>query len=125
MTVNLCMTHLTVQFIVDVERNHTTFESAHTMLYESGLPAIFWVYASEYATQMYDFLPTKTVVGYMSPVQARYGFVPDVARLRRFACICYCLIPSQTRDKRFVDKAYKCYILGFDSTTQALYCLAD
>ena len=57
------------------------------MLNDSGLPAIFWVYAAEYATLIYNYLPTETVFGYMSPVQARYGLVPDVSRLRRFGCI--------------------------------------
>ena len=38
-----------------VERNHrTTFESAHAMLNDSGLPAIFWPYAAEYATYLYN-----------------------------------------------------------------------
>ena len=57
-----------------VERNHrTTFESAQAMLNDSGLPAIFWCQASEYATYIYKCLPTETTKGYMSPIQARYG----------------------------------------------------
>jgi hypothetical protein len=55
----------------------------------------------------------------MSPTQACYGLVPDVSRFRRFGCICYTHIPSQTREKGFVDKAYKCYFLGIDNSTQA------
>jgi hypothetical protein len=91
-----------------VERNHrTTFESAQAMLNDSGLLPIFWVYASEYATYIYNYLPTETAQGYMSPIQARYGLVPDVSRIRRFGCICYTHIPSQTREKGFIDKADK------------------
>jgi len=55
----------------------------------------------------------------MSPIQAKYGFVPDVSHLRRFGCICYCYIPFETREKGFVDKAYKSYFLGIDNDTQA------
>lgn len=106
-----------------VERNHrTTFESAQAMLNDSGLPAIFWCQASEYATYIYNCLPTETTKGYMSPIQARYGLVPDVSRCRRFGCICYCNVPAQTREKGFVDKAYKCYFLGIDRATQAYIC---
>ena len=103
-----------------VERNHrTTFESAHAMLNDSGLPAIFWPYAAEYATYVYNCLPTDTAYGYMSPIQARYGLVPDVSRCRRFGCVCYTHIPSETQQKGFVDKAYKCYFLGIHQATQA------
>ncbi len=58
----------------------------------------------------------------MSPIQARYCLVPDVSRLRRFGCIYYCNIPAETRDKGFVDKAYRCYFLGIDVTTQSYIC---
>jgi hypothetical protein len=106
-----------------VERNHrTTFESAHAMLNESGLPNIFWVYAAEYSTYVYNCLPTETSSGYMSPIQARYGIIPDVSRLRRFGCTCYCHIPTETREKGFIDKAYKCYFIGIHMPTQAYKC---
>ena len=106
-----------------VERNHrTTFESCHAMINESGLPKILWVYAAEYSTYIFNCLPTDTSSGYMSPIQARYGLIPDVSRLRRFGCICYCNIPEQTRDKGFVDKAHRCYFLGIDVTTQSYIC---
>ena len=82
-----------------VERNHrTTFESAHAMLNEAGLPAIFWVHAAEYATLIYNCLPTNTSSGYMSPFQAKYGLVPDVSHFRKFGCVSYMHIP--TRDSR-------------------------
>jgi hypothetical protein len=55
----------------------------------------------------------------MSPIQARYGLVPDVSRCRRFGCVCYTHIPRETREKGFVDKAYKCYFLGIHHATQA------
>jgi hypothetical protein len=55
----------------------------------------------------------------MSPIQARYGIVPDVSHLRRFGCLCYSHVPSETREKGFVDKSYKCYFLGIDMPTQA------
>ena len=55
----------------------------------------------------------------MSPIQARYGLVPDVSRLRRFGCNCCFNIPAETRDKGSIDKAYRCYFLGIDVATQS------
>ena len=89
------------------------------VLNDSGLPAIFWPYAAEYATYVYNCLPTETALGYMSPIQARYGLVPDVFRCRRFGCVCYTHIPRETKEKGFVDKTYKCYFLGIHHVTQA------
>ena len=66
-----------------VERNHrTTFESAHAMAIHSLLPNSLWTYAAEYATHIFNCLPTNTSSGFMSPYQARYGLVPDVSHLR-------------------------------------------
>ena len=51
-----------------VERNHrTTFESAHAMLLHSLLPQSLWTYAAEYATHIFNCLPTNTSSGFMSP----------------------------------------------------------
>ena len=55
----------------------------------------------------------------MSPIQARYGLVPDVSRLRRFDCTCYCNTHAESRNKGFVDKVYRCYFLGIDIVTQS------
>ena len=89
------------------------------MLNDSGLLAIFWFQVAKYATYIYNCLPMETSKIYMSPIQARYGLVLGVSRCRRFGCICYCHVPAQTRDKGFVDKAYKFYFLGVDRATQA------
>jgi hypothetical protein len=103
-----------------VERNHqTTFESAHAMLIHSLLPNSLWTYAAEYATHIFNCLPTNTSSGYMSPYQARYGLVPDVSHLRTWGCLCYCHIPAATRTKGFIDKSYKAYFLGIEISSQA------
>ncbi len=103
-----------------VERNYRrNFESTHAMLNDSGLPAIFWSYAADYSTSVYNCLSTDTAYDYMSPNQARYGLVVDLSRCLCFGCLCYIHIPSETRQKHFVDKAYKSYILSIHQSTQA------
>jgi hypothetical protein len=62
----------------------------------------------------------------MSPIEANYGLVPDVSRLRRWGCWCFVHIHQETRPKGFIDKAYKAFSLGFDVKTQSyiFYVLA-
>ena len=104
-----------------IERNHRTiWESAFAMLISSSLPIIFWTFAILYAGILYNHFPTKTTKGYMSPVQAKYGLVPEVSRFKKFGCICWMTIPEQTRSKSgFINKAHRCYFLGIDNTTQS------
>jgi hypothetical protein len=100
------------------ERNHRTiFESAYAMLLGCCLNTSFWVYAIMYATRIYNRLPTPTKYGYQSPLQAKYGVVPSVARYKTFGCLAYAHIPAETREKGFVDKAYKFYYVGIDPKT--------
>ena len=103
-----------------VERNHRTLEeSAHAILLHSGLPFIFWTYAILYACLIFNHFPTVTEKGYMSPVQAKFGVIPDVSIFRKFGSVCYAHIPAQTRLKHaFADKAYRSYFLGIDTATQ-------
>ena len=103
-----------------VERNHRTLEeSAHAILLHSGLPFIFWTYAILYACLIFNHFPTVTEKGYMSPVQAKFGVIPDVSIFRKFGGVCYAHIPAQTRLKHaFADKAYRSYFLGIDTATQ-------
>ena len=104
-----------------IERNHrTVWESAFAMLIASSLPILFWTFAILYAGLLYNHFPTTTNKGYMSPVEAKYGLVPDVTRFKKFGCLCWMTIPEQTRAKSgFVNKAHRCYFLGIDCITQS------
>ena len=92
------------------------------MLLDSGRPTIFWVQAVQYAGLIFVHFPTATEFGYMSPIEAKYGLVPDVYRLRRWGCWCFVHIHQETRPKGFIDKAYKAFFLGFDVKTQSYIC---
>jgi hypothetical protein len=106
-----------------VERNHRTiFEAGFAMLLDSGRPTIFWVQAIQYAGLIFMHFPTSTEYGYMSPIEAKYGLIPDVSRLKRWGCWCFVHIHKETRAKGFVEKAYKAFFLGFDVKTQSYIC---
>ena len=103
-----------------IERNHrTVFESGHAMLLESNLPTLFWCEAIRYACIIFNSLPTQTAYGIMSPIEAKYGVVPDVRRFRTFGCVCYIHVPKERRAKGFIEKAYRAYFLGFDVKQKA------
>ena len=96
-----------------IERNHRTiFESAHALLLHACLSTSFWCYAVAHAVYLYNRIPTNTALGYLAPVTAAFDTIVDLTEERTFGCICYAMIPSQTRAKGFTDKAYKGYYLG-------------
>ena len=103
-----------------IERNHrTVFESGHAMLLESNLPMMFWPESIAYACLIFNSFPTTTDYGEMSPIEAKYGIIPDVNHFRVFGCICYVHVPKERRMKGFIEKAYKGYFLGVDIRQKA------
>ena len=53
-------------------------EKVLCMLLRSSLPVAFWWLAVECAAYLLNRLPTKTVLGYMSPYECVYGATPDL-----------------------------------------------
>ena len=93
--------------------NRTIWESGYAMWLASSLPAFAWIYAVQYAVIITNHMPTKTALyGRVTPIQAKYGVTPSIARFRIFGCICYVHIPTELRDKTFAEKAYTAYFLG-------------
>ena len=96
-----------------IERSHRTiFEMAHAMLLFACLSVSFWCEAVFHAVYLFNRLPTNTAEGYMPPITAAFGTEVDLTYEHIFGCTCYALIPPQTREKGFVDKANKCLYLG-------------
>jgi hypothetical protein len=91
----------------------TVWESGYAMLLASSLPLAFWYHAACYASIIANCLPTNTALGYMSPMQAKYGVVPDVHRFRVFGCIAFIHIDKSQRESTLVEKAYEGYFIGF------------
>ena len=57
-------------------------EKVLCMLLRSSLPVAFWWLAVECAAYFLNRLPTKTVLGYMSPYECVYGAAPDLKWIR-------------------------------------------
>ena len=57
-------------------------EKVLCMLLRSSLPVAFWWLAVERAAYLLNRLPTKTVLGYMSPFEFVYGAAPDLKWIR-------------------------------------------
>ncbi len=87
------------------------------MLLEALLPLFFWEYAVEYASFIYNSMPTTTAYGVMAPITAKYGIIADLRVFKIFGCICYIHIPKDKRSKGFVDKAYRGYFLSINTKT--------
>jgi hypothetical protein len=98
-----------------IERNHRTiFEGGHAMLVESNKPLTFWCKAVSYSGLIFNVFPTNTKFGTMSPLEAKFGVVPDLRRFRVWGCICYVHVPKERRARGFIEKSYKAYFMGID-----------
>ena len=83
------------------------------MLLRSSLSVAFWWLAVECAAHLLNRLPTKTVLGYISPYEWVYGAAPDLKWIRIWGCKCYALKPKTDRRKDFDEKAYTGFLVGY------------
>ena len=91
--------------------NRVIWEPAMAMLMACSLPLLFWVYAVYYSCAIANCFPTWTCKGWMSPLECKYGIIPDVRLFHKFGCLCYVHIPEQLRTG-MAEKAYKGYFVG-------------
>ena len=93
--------------------NRVIWEPAMTILMACTLPLLFWTYAVMYSTVIANCFPTWTSKGWMSPLECKYGIVPDISLFHKFGCLCYVHIPEQLRTG-MAEKAYKGWFVGLD-----------
>ena len=94
--------------------NKIVWEAAYSGLTDSVMPSSFWTKAVLYTKIVINMLPTNTSKGRMSPMQAKYGVVPNMSTLRRWGCLVYAHIDASQRDRTMTDKAYKGYFVGIN-----------
>ena len=92
--------------------NRTIMESALAMLEGCLLPLMFWTYAVQYAAAVSNCIPTWTAKGWMTPLRAKYGIIPDTRIFKIFGCLAYVHIPKALRSGGLADKAYKGWFVG-------------
>lgn len=79
-------------------RNRTTNDTARTLLFESKLPKSCWHLAMHTATYLVNRLPSSSLDG-KSPFELLFSKKPNYSHLRIFGCLCFCLVPSDLRQK--------------------------
>ena len=86
---------------------------AKAMLYEKGLPKIFWVEAVNTIVYLLNRCPTKELLN-KTLIEAWSGRKPYVRHFKVFGCLCYSQVPKERRSK--LDEASeKCIFMGYSS----------
>jgi hypothetical protein len=102
---------------VSERKFRTLGEMTMAMLADSGLPKSYWWDAYDTACDITLMMPTRTHRGWMSPTECvPGGKTPNLARLRRWGCKCYVLIPKADRRKDWEDKAMVGHFIGYSKT---------
>ncbi|KAG8488558.1 hypothetical protein CXB51_016286 [Gossypium anomalum] len=97
-------------------KNRTMLDMARCLLFESKLPSKFWAEAVNTSVYLLNRLHT-TAVKEKTPFEAWHDLKPTVSHLKVFGCVCYTLIPAETRtklDKRSVPGIF----VGYSSTNK-------
>ena len=117
-------THITWSLTDTPEQNavserkfRTLGEMTLAMLADSGLPKSYWWDAYVTACEITRMMPTRTHVGWRSPMECvPDGKVPNLTRLRRWGCKAYVLVPKADRRKDWEDKAMIGHFIGYSKT---------
>ena len=96
--------------------NRTLVESARAMLFNSGLPMVFW--AEAISTACYLRNRTQTAgIKEATPYEVWYGRKPDLSHLRIFGCAAYALVRDFQR-KKWDSKAQKMIFIGYSRSAK-------
>ena len=76
-----------------IERNHrTVFEMAHAMLLQANVATIFYCFAIDEASYLYNRLPTNTAEGLKPPIYVAYGVRLNLDNENILRCVCWKII---------------------------------
>ncbi|CAL2249531.1 unnamed protein product [Prunus armeniaca] len=101
---------------VSERKNRTIMEMARSMIFEKGLPNIFWVEAVYTAVYLLNRCPTKALQN-KTPIEAWSNIKPSAKHLKVFGCICYVHIPKEKRHK-LEEKSEVGIFLGYSSQSK-------
>ncbi|KAL0356152.1 UNVERIFIED_CONTAM: putative mitochondrial protein [Sesamum radiatum] len=97
-----------------VERKHRhLLQVARAIMFESGLPRIFWADSILVATHIINKLPSSKL-NWKTPFELLYKSPPSYACLKTFGCLCYATNVMPHKSK-FDHRAFKCVFIGYVS----------
>ena len=103
--------------------NKTLMEGTRAMLFKSGLPKRYWIYAITYQNHIRNKSPHHSKKN-KTPFELFFGRKPDLKNIRVFGCRATIHIPSEKRDK--LDPTAKSGIfLGFPNNADGAFALVD
>ncbi|GAU31058.1 hypothetical protein TSUD_214940 [Trifolium subterraneum] len=95
-----------------VERRHQhILNISRALMFQSGLPKVYWSHAIQHAVFFINRTPTKLLAD-KSPFEILHGVEPDLTVLKPFGCLCYASTLPVNRHK-LDARANKCVFLGF------------
>jgi len=100
-----------------VERKHGhLLNVAKTLMIQSHLPKIYWLYSMIHVVHIINMFPTP-VLNDFSHHEMLYKTWPDFNQLKVFGSLCYARTLSINRSK-FDPRASKCVFIGFENGTK-------
>jgi hypothetical protein len=92
-----------------------------SLLFQSSIPARYWVEGLHTATYLLNCLPTKAI-STTSPYFALHGVAPSYEHLRVFGCACYPNLSAKTAHK-LAPRSTRCIFLGYSADHKGYRCL--
>jgi hypothetical protein len=104
-------------------KNRTIFDTARTLLLQSGLPFFLWPEAVKTAVYLRNRLPSRSTPG-KTPYEVLTGKRPNLSHLRIFGCDAYAHIPKEKRKGSLGPRSKKLIFVGYDTSAKG-YRLVD
>ncbi|KAM0053129.1 putative RNA-directed DNA polymerase [Helianthus debilis subsp. tardiflorus] len=105
-----------------VERKHrSVVETGLAMLFNSNVPASYWVEAFSSAVFILNRLPTR-VLGGKSPFEMLFHYLPDYSSFRTYGCRVYPCLRDYAPHK-LAPRSLPCVFIGYNSKYKGYMCL--
>jgi hypothetical protein len=93
--------------------NRTLREKAESMRHHAGLPNLWWEFAIETATHVYNRTPLERTL-WKTPFQNFFGIIPKVDYFRTFGCLAWVWTPEELRTNKLEPRCQPMTFIGYD-----------
>ena len=100
----------------------TISEKTAALLFQAGLPSIFWPFAALTAVYLINRSPTAALPGSITPFEQLTGKKPDFSNLQIFGSVAHVKILTKDISK---PRSVKCIFLGYSHNGYKLMRLSD